>query len=139
MTATHDTAAEGGLSRRSVLGIALTGSLNGLFGTAASAHGAARTAAYGPLIADPNGLLALPEGFTYTIVAQAGVTEAALRVHAGRPGLGPGRARQHHRLGTRRADHRRGRRGGLAPGGLFANIQRPGYVLAIQGPWRKQR
>jgi len=82
MTATHDTAAEGGLSRRSVLGrgaaglgIALTGSLNGLFGTAASAHGAARAAGYGPLIADPNGLLALPEGFTYTIVAQAGVTE----------------------------------------------------------------
>jgi hypothetical protein len=65
MTATHDTAAEGGLSRRSVLGIALTGCLNGLFGTA--------------------------------------------------------------------------RRGGLAPGGLFANIQSPGYVLAIQGPWRKQR
>ena len=83
MTATHDTAAaEGGLSRRSVLGrgaaglgIALTGSLNGLFGTTASAHGAARAAGYGPLIADPKGLLALPEGFSYTIVAQSGVTE----------------------------------------------------------------
>ena len=58
MTATQDTAADGGLSRRSVLGrgaaglgIALTGSLNGLFGTTASAHGAARAAGYGPLIA----------------------------------------------------------------------------------------
>jgi secreted PhoX family phosphatase len=88
MTATHDTTAEGGLSRRSVLGrgaaglgIALTGSLNGLFGTAASAHGAARAAGYGPLIADPKGLLALPEGFTYTIVAQAGVT----RLESGEP------------------------------------------------------
>jgi secreted PhoX family phosphatase len=81
MTAPNDTAAERGISRRSVLsrgaaglGIALTGSLNGLFGTTASAHGAARTAGYGPLIADPKGLLALPEGFSYTIVAQSGET-----------------------------------------------------------------
>ena len=48
MTAPHDIAAEGGLSRRTVLsrsaaglGIALTGSLNGLFGTSASAAGPA--------------------------------------------------------------------------------------------------
>ena len=48
MTASHDIAAERGLSRRTVLsraaaglGIALTGSLNGLFGTTASAAGAA--------------------------------------------------------------------------------------------------
>jgi secreted PhoX family phosphatase len=88
MTATHDTAADSGLSRRSVLGrgaaglgIALTGSLNGLFGTSASAHGAARAAGYGPLIADPKGLLALPEGFSYTIVAQSGVT----RLESGEP------------------------------------------------------
>ena len=81
MTAPTDIAAEGGISRRSVLsrgaaglGIALTGSLNGLFGTTASAHGAARAAGYGPLIADPKGLLALPEGFSYTVVAQSGVT-----------------------------------------------------------------
>ena len=81
MTATHDTAADGGLSRRTVLsrsaaglGLALTGSLNGLFGTTASAHGAAPTAGYGPLIADPKGLLALPEGFSYTVVAQSGET-----------------------------------------------------------------
>jgi uncharacterized protein len=80
MTATHDTAAaEGGLSRRSVLsrgatglGLALTGSLNGLFGTSASAH--ARSAGYGPLIPDPRGLLALPEGFSYTVIAKSGET-----------------------------------------------------------------
>jgi uncharacterized protein len=80
ITATPDIAVDGGLSRRTVLsrgaaglGIALTGSLNGLFGTSASAAGP-RTAGYGPLIADPKGLLALPEGFSYTIVAQSGVT-----------------------------------------------------------------
>ena len=82
MTASHDIAApEGGISRRTVLsrsaaglGIALTGSLNGLFGTAASAAGP-RSAGYGPLIADPNGILALPEGFSYTVVSRAGVTK----------------------------------------------------------------
>jgi secreted PhoX family phosphatase len=87
MTASQDIAAEGGLSRRTVLsrsaaglGIALTGSLNGLFGTTASAAGP-RSAGYGPLIADPNGLLALPEGFRYTVVAQSGVT----RLETGEP------------------------------------------------------
>jgi len=58
-----DIAADGGLSRRTVLsrgaaglGLALAGSLNGLFGTSASAAGP-RTAGYGPLIPDPKGLL----------------------------------------------------------------------------------
>jgi uncharacterized protein len=87
MTASHDTAAESGLSRRTVLsrsaaglGIALTGSLNGIFGTTASAAGR-RATGYGPLIDDPAGLLALPEGFTYTIVAESGVT----RLESGEP------------------------------------------------------
>jgi secreted PhoX family phosphatase len=71
-----------GISRRAMLnrsaaalGIALVGNLEGLFGegvTQASAHG--RPAGYGPLIDDPNGLLSLPKGFSYTIVAQSGVT-----------------------------------------------------------------
>ena len=81
MTASHHTAADGGLSRRSVLGrsaaglgLALTGSLNGLFGTTASAAGP-RTTGYGPLIEDPRGILALPEGFSYTVVAETGVTD----------------------------------------------------------------
>jgi len=33
-----------------------------------------QVAGYGPLIADPNGLLDLPEGFTYEVVAQSGDT-----------------------------------------------------------------
>ena len=73
-----------GLSRRSMLGrsaaglgIALTGSLNGLFGSDALGHGVRQrppAIGYGPLVDDPAGLLALPEGFSYSIVAQSGVT-----------------------------------------------------------------
>jgi uncharacterized protein len=77
-----------GLSRRTVLtrsatglGIALTGSLNGLFGTASSAHGKRTAAGYGPLVDDPAGILSLPEGFSYKIVAQSGVT----RLESGHP------------------------------------------------------
>ena len=78
MTDTHS-----GLTRRTVLarsatglGLVLTGSLDGLFGTGTARAAAARApfAGYGPLIADPSGLLSLPEGFTYSIVAQSGVT-----------------------------------------------------------------
>ena len=71
-----------GISRRAMLnrsaaalGIALAGNLEGLFGdavTQASAHGG--RVGYGPLIPDPNGLLSLPKGFRYTILAQTGVT-----------------------------------------------------------------
>jgi uncharacterized protein len=59
------------------LGIALSGSVSGLFGTLASpavAHGRHGGAGYGPLVDDPAGLLSLPEGFEYTIVAQSGIT-----------------------------------------------------------------
>lgn len=87
----------GGLSRRAVLaqsatgvGIALAGSYVGLFGAEeASAKGPGsgkgqsgkpqkpgpHDVGYGPLIDDPKGLLALPAGFSYTIVAQSGVTK----------------------------------------------------------------
>src|SRR4051794_9463743 len=86
--------AEPGLSRRAVLtrsatgvGIALTGSYAGLFGagTAAaapdSAPGKPGPAGYGPLIDDPAGILSLPEGFGYTVVAESGVT----RLDSGEP------------------------------------------------------
>jgi secreted PhoX family phosphatase len=78
-----------GLSRRSVLtrsaagaGIALSGSFTGLFGAGASPAGAQERAGkasqgeagYGPLVDDPAGLLSLPAGFSYTIVAQSGVS-----------------------------------------------------------------
>ena len=80
MTELHDHI--NGISRRELLnrsaatlGIALAGSLEGLFGdavTQAAAHG--QSVGYGPLITDPNGLLSLPDGFKYSIVAQSGVT-----------------------------------------------------------------
>ena len=82
-----------GLSRRAVLartatgaGIVLSGSYSGLFGAgAAPARAAGRGkpegAGYGPLVRDPRGLLSLPAGFSYSIVAQSGVT----RLESGEP------------------------------------------------------
>lgn len=71
---------DGGVSRRSLLtrsatasaGIVLSGSVPGLFGTAEARRG--EEAGYGPLVPDPAGILSLPAGFQYTIVAQSGVT-----------------------------------------------------------------
>ncbi|MFI7632860.1 alkaline phosphatase PhoX [Nonomuraea sp. NPDC049400] len=69
------------VSRRSFLGhaaagsvgIAFTGSIEAISGPPAFA--AARPAAgYGPLVADPAGVLSLPAGFSYRVVAQTGVT-----------------------------------------------------------------
>jgi uncharacterized protein len=75
------------VSRRSLLtrtagsglGIALVGSVDGLFGATAAAdpgggRGTPGPAGYGPLVQDPNGVLSLPDGFSYTIVAQSGAT-----------------------------------------------------------------
>jgi secreted PhoX family phosphatase len=93
MTASSDVRPEStsdahpGLSRRSMLsrsatgvGIVLSGSFGGLFGAGgspatASGRGKPGAVGYGPLIEDPNGLLSLPEGFSYKIVAQCGVTK----------------------------------------------------------------
>jgi secreted PhoX family phosphatase len=61
------------------LGIALSGSVGSVF-AASPARGAVQKAAtgaepgYGPLIPDPQGLLALPAGFSYKLIAQTGVT-----------------------------------------------------------------
>lgn len=57
------------------LGIAFAGSIEAIAGTAA--HAAQRANGYGPLVADPNGILSLPRGFSYTIVAEAGSTVMA--------------------------------------------------------------
>jgi secreted PhoX family phosphatase len=82
-----------GLSRRAVLartatgaGIMLSGSYSGLFGAGATparaaGRGTPGGVGYGPLVPDPNGLLSLPEGFSYTVVAQSGVT----RLESGEP------------------------------------------------------
>ncbi|WP_248964748.1 alkaline phosphatase PhoX [Sphaerisporangium perillae] len=72
-----------GVSRRDLfragavggLGIAIAGSLESIIGPAAFAQSGARGAVgYGAVVADPAGLLALPPGFSYKIVAQAGKT-----------------------------------------------------------------
>jgi uncharacterized protein len=72
---------ERGLSRRSMLnrsatelGIALSGSVPGLFGARAAHARGHREVGYGPLVADPARVLSLPAGFTYTVVARSGVT-----------------------------------------------------------------
>ncbi|MEN3533944.1 alkaline phosphatase PhoX [Microbispora sp. ZYX-F-249] len=59
------------------LGIAIAGSIEAIAGPAAAQAaqaGIGKTTGYGPLVADPAGLLALPKGFSYKIVAQAGKT-----------------------------------------------------------------
>jgi uncharacterized protein len=86
----------GGISRRVALrrsaagvGIALTGSYSGLFGAGSaeaqakgeSVAAAAGKAGYGPLVDDPAGLLSLPAGFSYKVVAESGVT----RLESGEP------------------------------------------------------
>src|SRR5688572_14356087 len=76
-----------GLSRRSfigggaaaTLGIALSGTLGPIARASGADHGSANGAkggfdGYGPLQPDPAGLLALPNGFHYSIVAATGVT-----------------------------------------------------------------
>ena len=72
-----------GLSRRSFLtrsaaggaGVLLTGGVTGLFGTASAIPGPPKGGAgYGPLVKDPKGVLSLPAGFRYTIVARTGET-----------------------------------------------------------------
>jgi uncharacterized protein len=50
----------------------LTGSIPGLFGTARARRRG--MAGCGPLVPDPAGILSLPKGFSYKIVAQSGVT-----------------------------------------------------------------
>ncbi len=54
-------------------GVLLIGSTDMLL-TAPGALGAPAEPGYGPLVPDPAGRLALPEGFRYSIVTQAGVT-----------------------------------------------------------------
>ncbi|GAA1290514.1 PhoX family protein [Pseudonocardia aurantiaca] len=79
-----------GLSRRGFLqagaaagaGVVLLGAAGDLLLTAPNAAAApAGSAGYGPLVPDPAGRLALPEGFRYAVVTEAGVT----RLESGEP------------------------------------------------------
>ncbi|MCT9929639.1 PhoX family protein [Planotetraspora sp. A-T 1434] len=58
------------------MGIAIIGSIDAIAGPAAAqaAQAGLKPVGYGPLVTDPAGLLALPKGFSYKIVAQAGKT-----------------------------------------------------------------
>lgn len=56
------------------LGIVVAGNLEAIAGPAAARAATRPAVGYGELVPDPAGLLALPPGFSYTIVAQAGST-----------------------------------------------------------------
>lgn len=80
LTPDHHDDEPSGLSRRDVvtrtaaggLGLALSGSLGLLFSGPANAAG--KGVGYGPLVPDPAGILDLPKGFSYKIVAKSGST-----------------------------------------------------------------
>ncbi len=82
---------EGGLSRRTLLhkgatgglGLVLAGQLELLFGGSAQAAGRGKPGivGYGPLVDDPAGRLSLPDGFSYELIAESGVT----RLDSGQP------------------------------------------------------
>ena len=73
MTSTHSRRGFLGGTAAAGLGIAFAGSIDAIAGTAANAATRSATG-YGPLVPDPNGILSLPQGFSYTIVATAGET-----------------------------------------------------------------
>ena len=56
------------------LGIAFAGSIDAVAGPAATAATTRTAQGYGPLVRDPKGILSLPRGFSYRIVAQSGST-----------------------------------------------------------------
>ncbi|QYC43038.1 hypothetical protein Nocox_27210 [Nonomuraea coxensis DSM 45129] len=56
------------------LGIALAGSVEAIAETGTARAATRALTGYGPLVPDPAGLLSLPSGFSYRIVAEAGVT-----------------------------------------------------------------
>ena len=76
-----------GASAAGGLGIAIAGSLEAIAGPAFA--GSRSPQGYGPLVPDPAGLLALPAGFSYRIVAEAG------RDHAGVGSAHAERRRRH--------------------------------------------
>jgi secreted PhoX family phosphatase len=85
-TEPHATEPKPSVSRRSFLsrsavaglGVALVGSVDQIFGAtpASAAPGGqpGRPVGYGALVSDPRGILALPPGFSYTVVSHAGET-----------------------------------------------------------------
>lgn len=85
------------VSRRGFLGGSAATGLGFAFAGAGSLDAFVRPAAaapttphgYGPLVPDPKGILALPEGFSYTLIARSGQTPTADGVHPSDPdGMG---------------------------------------------------
>ncbi|KUG55402.1 Tat pathway signal sequence domain protein [Kocuria rosea subsp. polaris] len=82
------------LSRRGFLGTGALGlavaGLGGLASCGRTDHPTTRAAVgYGPLIADPDGVLALPSGFSYTVLARSGVSPTSDGTHPSDPdGMG---------------------------------------------------
>src|SRR5918998_6803453 len=64
----------GFLSRGAASGVVLLGASDVLL-TAPNAAAAPGAPGYGPLVPDPAGRLALPQGFRYSVVTEAGVTK----------------------------------------------------------------
>ena len=60
--------------RAGALGIVVAGAVDALAAPTAIAAQGRRLTGYGELVKDPKGLLSLPKGFSYQVVAQAGVT-----------------------------------------------------------------
>ena len=56
------------------IGVTLAGSVGTLFRPAVAGAAPGAAIGYGPLVADPAGILALPKGFSYTIVSRSGET-----------------------------------------------------------------
>jgi uncharacterized protein len=85
------------LSRRTFMGGTATAGLGFVFAGSGSLEAFARPSSaltrtargYGPLIADPQGILALPQGFSYKLIARSGVSMTADGVHPSDPdGMG---------------------------------------------------
>ncbi len=56
------------------MGLVFAGSIDTVAGPRAAAADAGHQVGYGPLVPDPAGILALPRGFSYTIVAETGAS-----------------------------------------------------------------
>ncbi|MFC0504571.1 alkaline phosphatase PhoX [Micromonospora costi] len=72
------------------LGVVVGASLEAIAGPAVAPAASSAAVGYGDLVPDPAGLLALPPGFSYTIVARAGVTtlESGQRTPSAADGTG---------------------------------------------------
>ena len=67
------------------MGIALAGTLEGIAGPRSAIAADLPRAGYGALVPDPDGLLALPAGFSYRVISQSGTTPTTDGVYPSDP------------------------------------------------------